>query len=130
MSLRRGKRKASIKFNDILSIEAVLQEVYLESCDNMNDIQNAIAELKGATPNDVDDYVKLAKAKTDFIKEKSNNLKIKLDIGRLQNDSIKHSGDVKAGLADTSGSDIALGDFSNIRKLIDEKYKGGNKSDE
>jgi hypothetical protein len=130
MSNRRGKRKASIKFNDILSIESVLQEVYLESCDNMNDIQNAIAELKGATPNDVDDYVKLAKAKTDFIKEKSHNLKLKLEITRLQNDSIKHSGDVKANLADTSGSSVSLEDYSSIRKLIREKNEGGNKSGE
>lgn len=120
---RRGKKKTTIKFNDIMSIESVLQEVYLESCDNINDIQNTIAELKGATPNDVDDYVKIAKAKTDAIKEKSSNLKLKLDISRLQNDSIKHSGDIKTGLADTSGNDVKAENFSEIRKLIAEKLK-------
>jgi hypothetical protein len=50
-------------------------------------------------------------------------LKIKLDISRLQNDSIKHSGDIKTGLADTSGAEVNVDKFAEIRKMIDEQYK-------
>jgi len=83
-----------------------------------------------AEPVDVDDFTKIAKAKTDAIKEKTANIKVKLEIARLQNDSIKHAGDVAATLANASGGEVNLDDFSMIRKMIDEKSKAKHQDDE
>ena len=125
------KKKQHVKINNVTSLEGVLQEVYNEACANIKDAQSTITELSvSAEPVDVDDFTKIAKVKTDAIKEKTANIKVKLEIARLQNDSIKHAGDVAATLANASGGEVNLDDFSMIRKMIDEKSKAKHQDDE
>ena len=125
------KKKQHVKINNVTSLEGVLQEVYNEACANIKDAQSTITELStAAEPVDVDDFTKISKAKTDAIKEKTANIKVKLEIAKLQNDSIKHAGDVAATLANTSGAEVNLDDFSMIRKMIEEKSKAKNQDDE
>lgn len=125
------KKKQQVKINNITSLEGVLQEVYNEACANIRDAQSTITELStSAEPVDVDDYTKISKAKTDAIKEKTANIKVKLEIARLQNDSIKHAGDVAATLANASGGEVKLDDLSMVRKMIEERSKTKNQDDE
>lgn len=116
------KRKQVVKINNVVSLEGILQEVYNEACSNIKSAQNGINELSNsAEPVDTDDHVKVAKAKTDFLKTKTDNVKVKLEVAKLQNDSVKNTGDV-AGLmnAQVDGS-VNANHFKEIRKMIMEK---------
>ena len=116
------KRKQVVKVNNVTSLEGVLQEVYNEACGNIKDAQGIVNELtNGTVPEDVDDHTKLAKAKTDAIKEKTTNIKVKLEIAKLQNDSVKHAGDIQATLHDVADGEVSTDDFTKVRKMIMEK---------
>tara|TARA_R110000868_G_scaffold209966_6_gene459908 strand:+ start:2320 stop:2706 length:387 start_codon:yes stop_codon:yes gene_type:complete len=125
------KKKQHVKINNTTSLEGVLQEVYNEACVNIKDAQSTINELStSAEPVDVDDFTKISKAKTDAIREKTANIKVKLEIAKLQNDSIKHAGDIAATLSNTSGGEVNLDDFSMVRKMIAEKSKSKPQDEE
>jgi len=114
------RKKQVVKVNNLLSLEGVLQEVYNEACNNIKSAQSGINEITlVAEPTDVDDHAKIAKAKTDFLKTKTDNVKIKLEVSKLQNDSLKHAGDLKPELH--SGADVAVTKehFKNIREMIE-----------
>jgi len=116
------KRKQVVKVNNITSLEGVLQEVYNEACGNIRDAQGIVNELtNGTVPEDVDDHTKIAKAKTDAIKEKTTNIKVKLEIAKLQNDSVKHAGDIQATLNEASDGEVSIDDFTAVRKMIKDK---------
>ena len=116
------KRKQVVKVNNVTSLEGVLQEVYNEACGNIKDAQGIVNELtNGTVPEDVDDHTKIAKAKTDAIKEKTTNIKVKLEIAKLQNDSVKHAGDIQATLHDVADGEVSTDDFTKVRKMIMEK---------
>tara|TARA_R110000868_G_scaffold203969_9_gene451979 strand:- start:5900 stop:6295 length:396 start_codon:yes stop_codon:yes gene_type:complete len=116
------KTKQKVKVNNVASLEGVLQEVYNEACGNIRDAQGIINELNnGTVPEDVDDFAKIAKAKTDAIKEKTVNIKVKLEIAKLQNDSVKHAGDMQATLHKISDGEVTTDDFTAVRRLIKEK---------
>ena len=116
------KKKQVVKINNVTSLEGVLQEVYNEACGNIKDAQGIINELSnGTTPDDVDDHTKIAKAKTDAIKEKTTNIKVKLEVAKLQNDSVKHAGDVQATLHSVADGEVTTDDFHAVKKLIKDK---------
>lgn len=113
------ERKQVIELNDNESLRNVLQEVYNNTCTQIRDAQKVINEITAATePEDVEDHVKLAKAKTDALKLKETAIKTKLDIGRLQNDIIKHSGDIMAS-AMTNPEVVNKDSFAKVRELIE-----------
>jgi len=117
----RTKRQ-KIEVNNTESLQSVLQEVYNNVCTQIQDAQKVVNEVgAGANIEDTDDLVKIAKAKTDALKLKDSAIKTKLDIGKLQSDVLKHSGDIAATLANNPeivGQDA----FAMVRQLIkDEK---------
>jgi len=110
--------RQKIEVNNTDSLQSVLQEVYNNVCTQIKDAQKIVNEV-GAAQNieDTDDLVKIAKAKTDALKQKMDAIKTKLDIGKLQSDVLKHSGDVAAAM--TNNPEIVGKDaFANIRELI------------
>jgi phosphoribosyl-dephospho-CoA transferase len=117
--MARAKRQI-IAVNDNDSLRNVLQEVYNNVCNQINDAQKVINEVTAAaSPEDVDEWVKVAKAKTDALKLKDSAIKTKLDIGKLQSDIIKHSGDVVTAI--TNNSEIVSKDsFARVREMVEE----------
>ena len=121
----RSKRQ-KIEVNSTDSLQSVLQEVYNNVCTQINDAQKVVNEISaGATPEDVDEWAKVAKAKTDALKLKDSAIKTKLDIGKLQSDVLKHSGDVAAAL--TNNPEIVGQDsFALVRELIKDQKSDSN----
>tara|TARA_R110000796_G_scaffold58413_4_gene134872 strand:+ start:24910 stop:25281 length:372 start_codon:yes stop_codon:yes gene_type:complete len=116
---RTKKQRIEISSND--SLQNVMQEVYNNACNQMQDAQKVIVEIgTSATPEDVDDWAKVAKAKTDALKLKDSAIKIKLDVGKLQSDIIKHGGNLATAIA--NNSEIVNKDsFAKVRELIESK---------
>jgi hypothetical protein len=116
--------RTKVKVNNIPSLEVVLQEVYNEACSNIKEAQKTINELTlGSQPEDIDDHTKVAKAKTDLLKEKTSNVKLKLEVARLQNETIKHAGDMAVNMGNHSANEVKAQDFAEIRKLIEARMK-------
>jgi len=125
------KKSQTVKVNNLLSLEGVLQEVYNEACSNIKSAQEGINIIQtSAEPEDVDEFVKVAKAKTDFLKTKTDNVRVKLEVAKLQNDSLKHAGDLKADLNDVGDGQVSLESYSKIRDLILNESKKGDKKKE
>ena len=118
------KKKQTVKINNVVSLEGVLQEVYNEACINIKSAQVGINELTtSAEPQDTDDHVKIAKAKTDFLKTKTDNVKVKLEVAKLQNDSVKNSGDVAKSMNEAADGSVTKEHFKSIRQMILDKAK-------
>ena len=118
------KRKHVIKIDNIESLQSLMQEVYHDACGQIQDAQNVINVISsGSTPVDVDDYTKIAKSKTDALKIKDSAIKLKLDVGRLQNDVIKNNGELPEAVTkanESAGGGASLDTFSKLRKMAEE----------
>jgi hypothetical protein len=113
-------KKQEIKINDNSSLQGLLQEVYNNACNQITDAQKVVNEIGvGSVPEDVDDWAKVAKAKTDALKVKDSAIKTKLDVGRLQGDIIKFSGEIKTAL-DNNPEVVSNDSFAKIREMINE----------
>jgi hypothetical protein len=118
--MARSKR-LSIEVNNNNSLQGLMQEVYNNACNQINDAQKVINELgASAVPDEIDDFAKIAKAKTDALKVKDSAIKIKLDVGKLQSDIIKYGGDIKTVYAENKDI-VDKDDFDKIRQLIKNK---------
>jgi hypothetical protein len=123
------KRKQTVKVNNVASLEGMMQETYNDACVQINDAQKAITELtnkvdKESTDND--DLTKIFKSKADLLKVKENGIKFKLELAKLQNDTLKYNGAptaavISSGDITTSGSKPSLDDFAAVRKMIENK---------
>jgi hypothetical protein len=119
------RKKLNITVNDIESLQDLMQEVYNDACGQIIDAQNTINTLMNSSEAmDVDDHVKIAKGKTDALKLKDSAIKLKLDVGRLQNEILKHGGNTKQTLDEVngnSGTGASLEAFSKIRAYMKEQ---------
>ena len=121
------RKKQVVKVKSLSSLEGVLQEVYNEACGNIKSAQEGINIITtSAAPEDVDDLAKVAKARTDFLKTKTDNVKVKLEVAKLQNDSPKHAGDLQPELNAAADGKITVETFSSIREMIMERAKADN----
>jgi hypothetical protein len=119
------KKKQQIKVNNQISLEGLLQETYNDACSNIKDAQTTINEMSNAAePVDIDDLTKLAKGKVDALKVKESSIKIKLEIAKLQNDTIKHSGNVADVINKGSNDKVSLDDMKKVRQMIEDKANG------
>jgi hypothetical protein len=116
------KKKQKIKVNDVESLEGLLQETYNEACGNINSAQKEINKLEGAAePQDTDDYTKMAKEKGNLLKIKESSMRIKLEVAKLQHDSIKHNGDIQKATESYSGGKTDEATLKGIREMIMQK---------
>jgi len=111
-------RRQIIEVNSNASLQSIMQETYNNACSQINDAQKIINEVSSsATPEDVDDITKIAKSKVDALKLKDSAIKMKLEIGKLQSDIIKYSGNMSEVL--TNNTQLATADnFSAVREMI------------
>lgn len=125
------KKKQQIKYNDITSLEGLLQETYNDACANINEAQNTMNEMANAAePEDVDDLTKIAKGKTDALKIKDSAMKVKLEIAKLQNDIIKHKGNAEEAVKERTGGKVDMNDFRQIRRMIEKSSNEDTDNDE
>lgn len=91
------KRKNTIvKLNSVESLQSLMQESYRDSCSLINDALNIVENLENDQKiENVDDLTKISKEKINALKLKENAIKLKLQINTLQNDFLKHSGNIK-----------------------------------
>jgi len=93
--------KIRIKLNSQEKIEAVLQELYDDSIRQMNLAQTKINELTESTElaNElIDGKVKYMKAVHDFMTDKQNAMKTKIEISRLLIEVHKSKGNIEETL--------------------------------
>ena len=123
-------KKQKIEINSNASLQGVMQEVYNNSCNQIQDAQKVVNELTASvTAEDVDDITKVAKAKTDALKVKDSAIKVKLDVGKLLNDIMKHSGNMDEVITNNNTQLVTSDDFSSIREMI-KNADNGVKNDE
>jgi hypothetical protein len=113
------KKKQQIKTNDNTSLEGLLQETYNDACSNINDVHKTINEMSNASePVDIDDLTKLARERSNALKVKDSAIKIKLEIAKLQNDILKHSGNAESAINERSGGSVTMSDFKAVREML------------
>jgi hypothetical protein len=122
------KKKQQIKVNNNESLEGLMQEVYNDACVNISQAQNTMNELSnGVVPEDADDATKIAREKSNAQKIKTDNIKIKLEVAKLQADVIKHNGNLEeTNQARSISGAPSLDDFKEIRNLMKNANKEGS----
>lgn len=125
------KKKQQIKTNDKTSLEGLLQETYNDACSNINDVQNTINNMTNAAEVvDIDDLTKIAREKSNALKVKDSAIKIKLEIAKLQNDILKHSGNAEAAINERTNGSVTIDDFKAIREMIKNSANDGAINDD
>jgi len=118
-------KKQKIEINDNDSLQGMMQEVYNNACSQIQDAQKIINEVGAAAmPDDIDDITKIAKAKTEALKVKDSAIKIKLNVGQLQNEIIKHSGNIIEAV-NSNPEVVEAQTFDEIRRMVKEKKERG-----
>ena len=90
-------KKLKIKLNNPARLEDLLQELYSEACQNIEQIQNEMNKLSNSirlNEEIMDAKTKYAKAMNDYIANKGKAINIKLDIAKLMSEVIKYQGNV------------------------------------
>ena len=97
-------KKTKIKLNNPGRLEDLLQELYNEACQNIEQIQNEMNKLSNSIRlNDeiMDAKVKYAKAMNDYIANKGKAINTKLDIAKLMSEIIKFHGNTNKTLSES-----------------------------
>ncbi len=118
------RKKQQIKINNLETLQSLMQEIYNDSCTQINDVQRNINELStSAVPETTADIALVAREKTNALKIKDSAIKIKLEVSKLLNDVIKHNGnfDEVENARKQEGAGPSLDDFSNLRALFTNK---------
>jgi conjugal transfer/entry exclusion protein len=118
-------RRIKVRLNSSEKIEEVLQEVYDQACRQINEIQNEINKLINSTNLASEDFTMEDKAKYfkaihDLTGDKKSAIQTKLDIVKFMGEMIKHSGDVKAVMADKTFTKRTSLNFNDIRNALKE----------
>ena len=118
-------RRIKVRLNSSEKIEEVLQEVYDQACRQINEIQNEINKLINSTNLASEDFTMEDKAKYfkaihDLTGDKKSAIQTKLDIVKFMGEMIKHSGDVKAVMADKTFAKRTSLNFNDIRNALKE----------
>lgn len=112
-------RKYKLKLNSADKIEELLQELYNESCKNIETIQNEMNKLSNSINlNDeiVDSKAKYAKAMNDFITNKDKAIGRKLEIAKLMTEVLKFNGNVTKTFAESD----AVGDWGEFMNMVNK----------
>lgn len=126
-------KKLKIKLNNPARLEDLLQELYSEACQNIEQIQNEMNKLSNSirlNEEIMDAKTKYAKAMNDYIANKGKAINIKLDIAKLMSEVIKYQGNVNKTLNESEipGDWDALIEKANNIDTTDND--NGNKKEE
>jgi hypothetical protein len=119
-------KRYKLKLNSAEKIEELLQELYNETCKNIEAIQNEMNKLSSSINLNneiVDSKTKYAKAMNDFITNKDKAIGRKIEIAKLMSEILKFNGNV----AKTFEESEAVGDWSELMNIVN---KNGNESND
>ena len=125
-------KKIKIKLNNPARLEDLLQELYNEACQNIEQIQTEMNKLSNSirlNEEIMDAKTKYAKAMNDYIANKGKAINIKLDIAKLMSEVIKYQGNVNKTFNE---SDIP-GDWDELiakANSLDNNTEQENKKEE
>lgn len=118
-------KKYRVKLNSVEKVEDLLQEIYDQTCRQINEIQNEINKLTNSTNLGSDDFTMDDKAKYfksmhDMTVDKTKALALKLDIAKFMGELIKKSGDAAAVLNDKNFAKKTSLNLDDIRRAMDD----------
>lgn len=118
-------RKYKVKLNSVEKIEDLLQEIYDQSCRQINEIQNEINRLANSTNLGADDVTmdekaKYAKAMHDFMGDKIKAIGAKFEVAKFMGELIKKSGDAAAVVNDKNFAKKTSLNLDDIRNAIND----------
>lgn len=125
-------KKIKIKLNNPARLEDLLQELYSEACQNIEQIQTEMNKLSNSirlNEEIMDAKTKYAKAMNDYIANKGKAINIKLDIAKLMSEVIKYQGNISKTFNE---SDIP-GDWDELiakANSLDNNTEQENKKEE
>lgn len=119
------EKKYKVKLNSIEKVEELLQEVYDQSCRQINEIQNEISKLitscnLGKDDVTMDDKAKYFKAMHDMTTDKTKAIALKLDITKFMGELIKKSGDLASVVNDKNYTKKTSLNLDQIRDAIND----------
>lgn len=115
------KRKQVIKLNNSESLQGLMQESYNDAVGQIFQLQNSINEIAlSVKPEDVDDVSKIAREKSNMFKLKDSAIRIKLEVGKIMADLLKHDGKVeKSELVSIANNEApTTNELDEIREYI------------
>lgn len=120
-----GRKKHKVVINNDESLQGLMQETYNDACLQITESQRAMNELTASAgnPENVDDIVKISKAKSDLLKNKDSAIKIKLEMCKIQSDIVKNRGTEDPSAKQQSSGPVSLSDFQKIREMLKTKPK-------
>lgn len=117
-------RKTKIKLNNLEALEHLMQETYNNACTQQNDAQRAINKMEtGSEPQDVDDFTKIAKEKSNLLKIKDSATKIKLELSKVKAEFLKRETNSSP---ETINNKTTTEDFKTIRDLLNKENDKNN----
>jgi len=114
-----------VKLNSVDKVEELLQEVYDQSCRQINEIQNEINKLinstnLGSEDTTMDDKAKYFKAMHDMTADKTKAIALKLEITKFMGELIKKSGDIAAVVNDKNYAKKTSLNLDQIREAMND----------
>lgn len=116
-------KKYRVKLNSVEKVEELLQEIYDQTCRQINEIENEINKLTNSTnlgrdEVTMDDKAKYFKAMHDMTTDKTKAIALKLDVAKFMGELIKKSGDIAAVVNDKNYAKKTSLNLDQIRSAM------------
>lgn len=98
-------QRYTVKLNSVEKIEQLLQEIYNQTCQELQEIQNEINKLGNSTTlvdATIEEKTKYAKAMNDFTTTKIKTVQLKFEVAKFMGEIVKHNNSLKDTLNDPS----------------------------
>jgi len=123
-----------IILNNIDNSEGLIQEIYNDANGVIKESNDALIEMSNNAnqkADNVDDYVKISKAKSEHLKMKDSAIKIKLELVKLQLALInKDKGNDDDTNKKKESEGFSLKDMKNVKKMIETMKQEETKTTE
>jgi hypothetical protein len=127
-----GKKKFSVKVNDLDKVEQLLQETYNLACQQYTQLQDEINKVANTTKLkdlDIEGKEKYGKIMSNYISLQQKSIGQKYDIAKLMAEIVKHNGNVDDAITNLKGSVTSI-DLDKLRKLAKEASQAAVDKDE
>ena len=127
-----GKKKFSVKVNDLDKVEQLLQETYNLACQQYTQLQDEINKVANTTKLkdlDIEGKEKYGKIMSNYISLQQKSIGQKYDIAKLMAEIVKHNGNVDDAITNLKGSVTSI-DLDKLRKLAKEASQSAVDKDE
>lgn len=119
-----------IELNSADNLRDLLQNVIELADEQIKQVQDEINKLKSSTDlteEVMDGKAKYAKCINDYLSVKDKAMAKKIDVARMLNDVLSHSGDVKAAMEENSKGAFNI---NTLQAMIDDTMSQKEKSSE